>query len=63
MALETMHKLSCMSSKSELDLFSIPPTQVVMEKDFGKMLILLQVYLLQIRYNFYVLQILEFILT
>ncbi|CAB3985402.1 Hypothetical predicted protein [Paramuricea clavata] len=28
MALETMHKDSCMCSKSELDLFSIPPTQV-----------------------------------
>jgi hypothetical protein len=34
MALETMHKDSCMCSKSELDLFSIPPTQVVMEKGF-----------------------------
>ncbi len=31
---ETMHKDSCMCSKSELDLFSIPPTQVVMEKGF-----------------------------
>ena len=34
MALETMHKDSCMCSKSELDLFSVPPTQVVMEKGF-----------------------------
>ncbi len=31
---ETMHKDSCMCSKSELDLFSVPPTQVVMEKGF-----------------------------
>ncbi|CAB4027537.1 uncharacterized protein F54H12.2-like, partial [Paramuricea clavata] len=31
---ETMHKGSCMLSKSELDLFSVPPTQVVMEKGF-----------------------------
>jgi hypothetical protein len=30
----TMHKDSCMCSKSELDLFSVPPTQVVMEKGF-----------------------------
>jgi hypothetical protein len=36
MALETVHKDSCMCSKSELDLFSIPPTQVVMEKGFWK---------------------------
>ncbi|CAB4000450.1 uncharacterized protein F54H12.2-like [Paramuricea clavata] len=34
MALETMHKDSCMCSKSELDLFSVPPTQVVKEKGF-----------------------------
>ena len=34
MALETMHKDSCMCSKSELDLFSVPPTQVVMGKGF-----------------------------
>jgi hypothetical protein len=34
MALETMHKDSCMCSKSELDLFSVPPTQVVMENGF-----------------------------
>jgi hypothetical protein len=34
MAPETMHKDSCMCSKSELDLFSIPPSQVVMEKGF-----------------------------
>jgi hypothetical protein len=46
---ETMHKDSCMCSKSELDLFSVPPTQVVMEKGFWEMLILLQVKLLQIR--------------
>ena len=31
---ETMHKDSCVCSKSELDLFSVPPTQVVMEKGF-----------------------------
>ena len=31
---ETMHTDSCMCSKSELDLFSVPPTQVVMEKGF-----------------------------
>jgi hypothetical protein len=31
---ETMHKDSCLCSKSELDLFSVPPTQVVMEKGF-----------------------------
>jgi hypothetical protein len=31
---ETMHKDSCMCSKSELDLFSVPPTQVVMENGF-----------------------------
>ena len=31
---ETMHKDSCMCSKSELDFFSVPPTQVVMEKGF-----------------------------
>ena len=31
---ETMHKDSCMCSKSELDLFYVPPTQVVMEKGF-----------------------------
>ena len=34
MAFETMHKDSCMYSISELDLFSISPTQVVMEKGF-----------------------------
>ena len=31
---ETMHKDSCMCSKSDLDLFSVSPTQVVMEKGF-----------------------------
>ena len=29
-----MHKDSCACAKSELDLFSIPPTQVEMEKGF-----------------------------
>ncbi|CAB4001004.1 uncharacterized protein F54H12.2-like [Paramuricea clavata] len=29
-----MRKDSCMRSKSELDLFSVPPTQVVMEKRY-----------------------------
>jgi hypothetical protein len=32
----TMHKDSCMCSKSKLDLFSVSPTPVVMEKGFGE---------------------------
>ena len=30
--MEAMHKDSCACAKSELDLFSVPPTQVEMEK-------------------------------
>ena len=32
--MEAMHKDSCACAKSELDLFSVPPTQVEMEKGF-----------------------------
>ena len=32
--MEVIHKDSCMCAKSELDLFSVPPTQVEMEKGF-----------------------------
>ena len=32
--MEAMHKDSCVCAKSELDLFSVPPTQVEMEKGF-----------------------------
>ena len=32
--MEAMHKNSCACAKSELDLFSVPPTQVEMEKGF-----------------------------
>ena len=55
--MEAMHKDSYACAKSELDLFSVPPTQVEMKKGFGKILIQLRVSLPQIRLNFYVLQI------
>ena len=57
--MEAMHKDSCACAKSELDLFSVPPTQVEMEKGFweGIELIQLRVSLPQIRLNSYVLQI------
>ena len=32
--MEAMHKDSCTYAKSELDLFSVPPTQIEMEKGF-----------------------------
>ena len=32
--MEAMHKDSCACAKSELDLFSVPPTQIEMEKGF-----------------------------
>ena len=32
--MEAMHKDSCACAKSELDLFSVPPTQVEMKKGF-----------------------------
>jgi hypothetical protein len=63
MALETIHKDSCtgMCAKSELDVFSVPPTQVVMEKIQERCLSYYKYNFL--RLNCYEQQIREFTLT
>ena len=33
-AINTLHEDSCKCGKSELDLFTVPPTQIEMNKDF-----------------------------
>ena len=50
-----MHKDSCACAKSELDLFSVPPTQVEMEKGFWEDID--PITSIEIRLNSYVLQI------
>ena len=53
-AVNVLHKDSCGCGKSELELFTVPPTQIEMKRGFGKVLILLQAFKLLTLLNSFV---------